>query len=375
MRLTWRRAAVILRAMNAPTETEVLAALSKVQDPELGRDLVSAGMIKNLVLDGGKVSLKVELTTPACPVKDLIRKDVEKAVRGVAGVTEVAIEMGAQVKSSKMGPQDLIPSVKNVILVGAGKGGVGKSTVAVNLAVGLSRFGAKVGLLDADFYGPSVPMMTGIKNRPVSKDGKTLDPLTAHGIAVMSIGFLIDPDQAVIWRGPMLHGAVIQLLRDVNWGELDYLVLDLPPGTGDLVLTLAQNVRAAGAVLVTTPQDVALSDVMKAKLAFDKLNVPILGVVENMSAFVCPHCQQKTAIFDAGGGQKFAGAMGIPFLGTVPLDLAIREAGDAGVPLLVKAPESEQAKALLEVATRVAGRVSMANSKVRLPVISAEQRA
>lgn len=356
-------------------ESDVLAALSKVNDPELNRDLVSAGMIKNVKIDGGRVSLRVELTTPACPVKDLIKKDVEKAVKGVAGVTDIEVEMGAQVRSSKIGPQDLIPSVKNVILVGAGKGGVGKSTVAVNLAVGLARFGAKVGLLDADFYGPSIPIMTGIKDRPVSKDGKTLGTLSAHGIQVMSIGFLIDPDQAVIWRGPMLHGAVIQLLRDVQWGELDYLVLDLPPGTGDLVLSLAQNVRAAGAVLVTTPQDVSLSDVMKAKLAFDKLNVPILGVVENMSAFICPHCQQKTAIFDEGGGQKFAGAMGIPFLGKVPLDLAIRVAGDAGTPIVASSPESEQGKALLEVASRVAGRVSMSNSKVRLPVISAEQRA
>lgn len=359
----------------AVAESDILAALSKVNDPELNRDLVSAGMIKNVKIDGGKVSLRVELTTPACPVKDLIKKDVEKAVKGVSGVTEVAVEMGAQVRSSKIGAQDLIPSVKNVILVGAGKGGVGKSTVAVNLAVGLARFGAKVGLLDADFYGPSVPLMTGIKDRPVSKDGKTLQTLSAHGIQVMSIGFLIDPDQAVIWRGPMLHGAVIQLLRDVQWGELDYLVLDLPPGTGDLVLSLAQNVRAAGAVLVTTPQDVSLSDVMKAKLAFDKLNVPILGVVENMSAFICPHCQQKTAIFDEGGGQKFAAAMGIPFLGKVPLDLAIRVAGDAGTPIVASSPDSEQGKALMEVASRVAGRVSMANSKVRLPVISAEQRA
>jgi len=361
--------------MSAPSVADVLAALSKVNDPELNRDLVSAGMIKDLKLDGGNVSLKVELTTPACPVKDVIKKDVEKAVRSVAGVTDVAVTMGAQVRSSKIGAQDLIPKVKNVILVGAGKGGVGKSTVAVNLAVGLSRFGAKVGLLDADFYGPSVPLMTGVKGRPVSKDGKTLETLTAHGIQVMSIGFLVDPDQAVIWRGPMLHGAVIQLLRDVNWGELDYLVLDLPPGTGDLVLTLAQNVRAAGAVLVTTPQDVSLSDVLKAKLAFDKLNVPILGVVENMSAFVCPHCHEKTAIFDEGGGQKFAGAVGIPFLGKVPLDLAIRVAGDAGTPIVANAPESEQAKSLLEVASRVAGRVSMANSKVRLPVLSADARA
>ena len=373
--LTPPRPPVILRAMPTPTEPQVLAALSKVNDPELNRDLVSAGMIKNLVIDGGRVSVKVELTTPACPVKDLIKKDVEKALRSVDGVTEIAVEMGAQVRASKMGEKDLIPSVKNVILVGAGKGGVGKSTVAVNLAVGLATFGAKVGLLDADFYGPSVPLMTGVTGRPVSKDGKTLETLSAHGIQVMSIGFLIDPDQAVIWRGPMLHGAVIQLLRDVAWGELDYLVLDLPPGTGDLVLTLAQSVRAAGAVLVTTPQDVALSDVMKAKLAFDKLNVPILGVVENMSAFVCPHCQTKTAIFDEGGGQKFAAAMGIPFLGQVPLDLAIRQAGDAGTPMVSKDPESTQAKALLEVATRVAGRVSMGNAKVRLPVLSAEARA
>lgn len=357
--------------MSTVTEKDVLAALSKVNDPELNKDLVSAGMIKNLVIEGAKVKVEVELTTPACPVKDVIKKDVEKALRSVAGVTDIDVTMGARVRSStKIGPQDLIPSVKNVLLVGAGKGGVGKSTCAVNLAVALARTGAKVGLLDADFYGPSVPLMTGITTRPISKDGKTLIPLEAHGLKVMSIGFLIDPDQAVIWRGPMLHGAVIQLLRDVQWGELDYLVLDLPPGTGDLVLTLAQNVRAAGAVLVTTPQDVALSDVMKAKLAFDKLNVPILGVVENMSSFCCAHCGKETAIFGEGGGQKFAGAVGIPFLGKVPLDLAIRQAGDAGTPIVSTSPDSPQAQALVEVARKVAGRISLANAKVRLPVIS-----
>ena len=358
--------------MSTVSESDVMAALGKVNDPELNRDLVSAGMIKNLKINGTSVSVRVELTTPACPVKDVIQKDVEKAIRSVSGVESVEVEMGAQVRSSKkLGGQDLIPGVKNVILVGAGKGGVGKSTCAVNLAVGLSQFGAKVGLLDADFYGPSIPMMTGINQRPVSDDGKTFAPLKAHGIQVMSIGFLLEADQAVIWRGPMLHGAVTQLLRDVRWGDLDYLVVDLPPGTGDLMLSLAQAVRSAGAVLVTTPQDVSLSDVMKAKQAFDKLSVPILGIIENMSAFICPHCHTKTAIFDEGGGQRFASAVDIPFLGKVPLDLSIRVAGDKGVPLLISAPESEEGKALLEIARRVAGRVSMASNKVRLPLVSA----
>ncbi|ACL65610.1 protein of unknown function DUF59 [Anaeromyxobacter dehalogenans 2CP-1] len=353
-----------------------LEALKKVMDPELHRDLVSLGMVKDLSVDGDAVRLKVELTTPACPLKDTIGRDVEGALRR-AGFARVEIHWGAQVRSAPgVAQSSLTPGVKNIILVGAGKGGVGKSTVAINLAVGLARQGAKVGILDADIYGPSVPILTGLDQKPTSRDGQKLDPLEAHGIKVMSIGFLIDPEQALIWRGPMVTGALVQLLRDVNWGELDYLVLDLPPGTGDVPLTLAQNVRAAGVVLVSTPQDVALADVIRAKLMFDKVSIPVLGLVENMSAFVCPHCRHETAIFDKGGAQAAAEKMGVRFLGAVPIDLAIREGGDKGVPVVAGAPDSPQAEAFLSVARNVAGAVSTQVLKApRLPVIGAQPRA
>jgi ATP-binding protein involved in chromosome partitioning len=353
-----------------------LDALRKVMDPELHRDLVSLGMVKDVAVEGDAVRLKVELTTPACPLKDTIGRDVKAALEG-AGFRRVELSWGAQVRSAPgVSQAQLTPGVKNIILVGAGKGGVGKSTVAVNVAAGLARTGAKVGILDADIYGPSIPILTGVTERPTSKDGQRLEPLTAHGMKVMSIGFLIDPDQALIWRGPMVTGALIQLLRDVNWGELDYLVLDLPPGTGDIPLTLAQNIRAAGVVLVSTPQDVALSDVIRAKLMFDKVSIPVLGIVENMSAFVCPHCRTETAIFDKGGARTAAEKMGIRFLGDVPIDLAIREGGDKGVPIVVGQPDSPQAAALLAVAKNVAGAVSTQILKApRLPVIGAQPRA
>jgi len=353
-----------------------LDALRTVNDPELHRDLVSLGMIKDLAVDGTAVSLKVELTTPACPLKDTIGRDVEKALRA-AGATKVTIAWGAQVRGMPgVGQGGLTPGVKNIILVGAGKGGVGKSTVAINLAVALQRMGATVGILDADVYGPSVPILTGLTERPTSHDGQHLDPLVAHGLKVMSIGFLVDPDQALIWRGPMVTGALLQLLKDVNWGELDYLILDLPPGTGDVPLTLAQNVKAAGVVLVSTPQDVALADVIRAKLMFDKVSIPVLGLVENMSSFICPHCRAETAIFDKGGARAAAEKMGVRFLGEVPIDLAIREGGDKGVPIAAGAPDSPQAKAFFEVARQVAGAVSTQAMKApRLPVIGSQPRA
>jgi ATP-binding protein involved in chromosome partitioning len=353
-----------------------LAALKKVIDPELRRDLVTLGMVKDLTVEGETVRLKVELTTPACPLKDVIGKDVKAALEG-AGFRRVDLTWGAQVRSAPGVAQgQLTPGVKNIVLVGAGKGGVGKSTVAVNLAVALARLGAKVGILDADIYGPSLPVLTGLDQRPTSRDGQKLDPLHAHGVSVMSIGFLVDPEQALIWRGPMVTGALLQLLRDVNWGELDYLLLDLPPGTGDIPLTLAQNVKAAGVVLVSTPQDVALADVIRAKLMFDKVSIPVLGLVENMSSFVCPHCRQETPIFAHGGARTAAEKMGIRFLGEIPIDLAIREGGDRGMPIVAGAPDSPQAAAFVEVAKNVAGAVSTQVLKApRLPVIGAQPRA
>jgi ATP-binding protein involved in chromosome partitioning len=269
-----------------------------------------------------------------------------------------------------------MPGVRNIVAVASGKGGVGKSTVAANLAIALAQEGARVGVLDADIYGPSLPLLTGVTQRPTSRDGQRLEPIVAHGVKVMSIGFLIDPDQALIWRGPMVTGALIQLLRDVNWGDLDYLILDLPPGTGDVPLTLAQNVRAAGVVLVSTPQDVALADVIRAKLMFDKVSIPVLGIVENMSSFVCPHCRKDTPIFAHGGARSAADKMGIRFLGEIPIDLAIREGGDRGVPVVSGAPESPQSEAFLTVARNVAGAVSTQVLKApRLPVIGAQPRA
>jgi ATP-binding protein involved in chromosome partitioning len=352
-----------------------LEALRKVMDPELRRDLVSLGMVKDLSVDGEAVRLKVELTTPACPLKDTIGKDVKAALEG-AGFRRVEIAWGAQVRAAPgVAQSQLTPGVKNIILVGAGKGGVGKSTLAVNLGVALARLGAKVGVLDADIYGPSLPLLTGITQRPTSRDGQRLDPFEAHGVKVMSIGFLIDPNQALIWRGPMVTGALIQLLRDVTWGELDYLVLDLPPGTGDVPLTLAQNVRAAGVVLVSTPQDVALADVIRAKLMFDKVSIPVLGIVENMSSFVCPHCRKDTPIFAHGGARAAAEKMGIRFLGEIPIDLAIREGGDRGVPVVSAAPDSPQSQAFFTVARNVAGAVSTQVLKApRLPVLGAQPR-
>ncbi|MGZ3460323.1 MAG: Mrp/NBP35 family ATP-binding protein [Archangium sp.] len=352
------------------SERDILAAMSKVMDPELHIDLVKAGMVKDIRVDGDKAKLKIELTTPACPLKGKIQADAEAALKQVPGLKSFDIEWGAQVRSAPAGMaqgQAMLPQVKNVILVGAGKGGVGKSTVSVNLAAALAREGAKVGLLDADFYGPSVPLMTGITERPTSPDGKTLLPMEKHGLKVMSIGFLVEADQALIWRGPMLHGALMQLVRDVRWGELDYLILDLPPGTGDVALSLSQSVRAAGAVLVTTPQDVALADVVRAKQMFDKVHIPVLGIVENMSTFVCPHCLKTTEIFHHGGGRRAAEMFGISFLGEIPLVLSVRQGGDAGRPVVVSNPDSPEALAFMTMARNIAGRVSAETARAPAP--------
>jgi ATP-binding protein involved in chromosome partitioning len=354
------------------SEQAVMDALGKVMDPELHISLVKAGMVKGVNISGGDVKLKIELTTPACPLKAKIQEDTEAAVKGVAGVKTVSIDWGARVRSAAQpATEGLLPGVKNVILVGAGKGGVGKSTVAVNLAVALAQCGARVGLLDGDFYGPSVPLMTGITDRPTSPNGTTIIPMEAHGLKVMSIGFLVEPEQALIWRGPMLHGALTQLMRDVDWGELDYLVMDLPPGTGDVVLSISQQLRASGAVLVTTPQDVALADVVRAKQMFDKVRIPVLGIVENMSQFICPNCQHETPIFNHGGGHKAAEMFGVPFLGEIPLEIQVRIGGDEGKPVVLGRPESKEAQAFVRMAKNIAGRVSTEASRVRLPVVNA----
>ncbi len=351
------------------TKEGVLEALKTVQDPEIHRDIVSLGMVKNLEVAGGKVTFTVELTTPACPLKDKIQGDCEKALAGIEGITGIEISGGAQVRGSKSGagPTDLLPTVKNVVLVAAGKGGVGKSTVAANLAVALKMHGAVTGLLDADIYGPSIPIIMGVKQEPrkvAVNGGFKLEPPMAHGLPVMSIGFFLDPDQAVIWRGPMLGKALHQLMADVHWGDLDYLVVDMPPGTGDVQITFSQQLKVSGSLLVATPQDVALADVIRAKNMFDKVMIPIVGLIENMSYFICDGCNKKHDIFSHGGGARVAERFNIPFLGEVPITLSLREGGDKGVPILVNEPESEVSKVFLEIAAKLAGQLSVVSENV-----------
>jgi ATP-binding protein involved in chromosome partitioning len=341
------------------TEEAVLKALSRVIDPDLQRDIVSLGMVKNLKIQGDEVSFDYELTTPACPLKDKMRSMAEEALKA-AGMPKFQIQMTARVRQGKEIPDKApIPGVSNIIAVGAGKGGVGKSTVTSNLAVALSMLGARVGLMDADVYGPNMPVMMGVNDQPTQMD-KKLVPLEAHGVKVMSMGFLLDPDQPVIWRGPMLHGVMKNFVSDVLWGELDYLVVDLPPGTGDVALSLAQMVPVSGAVVVTTPQEVSLADTAKAVAMYKKLQIHVLGLVENMSYYVCPHCQSRDDIFDHGGGRRLATEMSIPFLGEIPMDIGVRLAGDAGTPVVKRAPDSELSKSFLTLAQNLAQQVSVA---------------
>jgi ATP-binding protein involved in chromosome partitioning len=337
----------------------ILAALRVVQDPDLHKDLVTLGMIEDVKLDGGRVTFTVALTTPACPVKDDLKRQCEEAVRALPGVTSVEVTMTSRVRGKVgIGPKTAIEGVAHVVAVASGKGGVGKSTVAVNLAVALAQEGARVGLIDADVYGPNVPVMMGVREQPYQKDGKIL-PLSAHGVKLMSMGFLVDPETPVIWRGPMLHGVMQNFTRDVDWGTLDYLIIDLPPGTGDVQLSLAQQVPLAGAVIVATPQQVALDDAQKAIAMFVKLEVPVLGMVENMSYFVCPSCDARHEIFSHGGARRKAEAMGLPFLGAIPIHPSVRQAGDAGTPVLVTAPDSPEAEAFRALARQVAARLSI----------------
>ncbi len=341
------------------TEAQVLDALRNVVDPDLHRDIVSLGFIKNLVITGGDVAFTIELTTPACPVKEQLQQQAEDHVRAVEGVTQVAIEMTAQVRARPTEAQDLIPGVKNCIAIASGKGGVGKSTVTVNLAIALAKTGAKVGVMDADVYGPSIPMMVGADGEhPFTRDQKIV-PIQRYGIHVMSLGFLLEEGQAVLWRGPMVAGTVKQLLGDVDWGDLDYLLVDLPPGTGDAPMSLAQLVPLTGVIIVTTPHHVAANIAGKSVQLFRRLNAPILGVVENMAGFVCPHCNEVTKVFAGTTGEEMASTLKVPYLGSVPLDPSVSEAGDKGVPALISAPHRPQAEAFKEIAGRVAQQVSI----------------
>ena len=342
--------------MSPVTQSDVLQALSQVQDPELRRDLVSLNMIKDIEISGSKVAFTVELTTPACPLRHQIQKDAERAVMALDEVEVVDVTITARVPEDKK-ITDL--AIKNIIAVGSGKGGVGKSTVAVNIAVGLAQCGAKVGLLDADIYGPNVPMMMGVHALPPTQEGKGIQPAEAYGVKVMSIGFMVGEGQPLIWRGPMLHSAIQQLLKDVDWGELDYLIVDLPPGTGDVQLSLVQTVPISGSVIVTTPQQVSFDDAARAVSMFNKMDVPILGIVENMS-YLEKEDGSLWRLFGEGGGEQLAGLAGVPLLGNIPIEERVREGGDLGTPIVVSDPESPSARVLLGLTMSVAARASMA---------------
>jgi ATP-binding protein involved in chromosome partitioning len=352
------------------TEADVYGALSQVKDPDLHKDIVRLGFVKDLKIEGGAVSFRVVLTTPACPVREQLQEQARAAVAALPGVEAVSVTMDAEVpKGRGIGEKLNVEGVRNIVAVSSGKGGVGKSTVAVNLAVSLARDGARVGLMDADVYGPNVPMMLGVANARPRINVNKLVPLEAHGIRLMSMAVLKPGDEPMIVRGPILHGLVRQFLQDVEWGELDYLIVDMPPGTGDVQLSLAQLVPVQGAVLVTTPQEVALADVRRALRMFEAVNVPVLGVVENMSYFVAPDTGARYNIFGEGGGRRLSEEYGVPFLGAVPLGLQVREGGDRGVPVVVSDPDSPQAQAFRSVAEEVARQVSIEAMKPELVVL------
>src|SRR5687767_12928215 len=343
----------------ALSEATVMDALRTVQEPELGRDIVTLNMVKDLEVTESQVSMKIELTTPACPLKDEIERNIH-TVLGDIGAREVTVTWGAMVRRAQPAQaQQLLPNVKNIIAVASGKGGVGKSTVAANLAVALALEGASVGLLDADITGPNIPMMLGVEGAPAASPEGKITPLERYGVKVISIQFFVPEGQPIVWRGPLVGGAIQQFLRDVDWGELDYLVIDLPPGTSDAQLTLAQAVPISGALLVTTPQDVALLDVGKALAMFRRMSVPVMGIVENMSAFVCPHCGQETEIFGRGGGQRFAQRNELEYFGGVPIDVKVRQGGDAGVPAVAQREPGVAAEVLRALARQVAARMSV----------------
>lgn len=344
----------------------VLEVLRPVQDPELQKSLVELNMIRNVKIEDGKVCFTLVLTTPACPLREFIVEDCQKAVKQLPGVQAVEVEVTAETPQQKGLPdRQGIAGVKNILAISSGKGGVGKSTIAVNVAVALAQAGAKVGMIDADIYGPNVPTMLGLEGAGVKvqqgAQGEILEPAFNHGVKLVSMGFLIDRDQPVIWRGPMLNGIIRQFLYQVSWGELDYLIVDMPPGTGDAQLTLTQAVPMAGAVIVTTPQNVALLDARKGLKMFQQMGVPVLGIVENMSYFIPPDQPDRHYdIFGSGGGEKTAKELGVPMLGCVPLEIPVREGGDIGVPMVISQPNSAAAKALREISQKIAGKVSVA---------------
>ena len=361
--------------MSQITDRMVLEALGNIKDPDLGKDIVTLGFVKDLVINGGEVSFRLVLTTPACPVKEAFEKDAQALVGSIPGVERVSVTMDAEVpKGRGIANNVSVPGVKNIIAVSSGKGGVGKSTVAVNLAAALSANGAKVGLMDADIYGPNIPLMLGVADRQPQVAGNKLIPIESHGIKLISMAVLAPPDKPMILRGPMLHGVIRQFLSDVEWGELDYLIVDMPPGTGDVQLSLAQLVPVQGAVLVTTPQTVSVADVRRALKMFETVNVPVIGIIENMSYFVPPDMpDRRYEIFGKGGGRNLADEYAIPFLGEIPLGIEVREAGDKGVPAVTANPDSPQAEAYRRTAEEVARQVSIEAMKSDLVLITRNQ--
>lgn len=357
--------------MSQITKEDVIKALSTVDDPDLKRDLVTLNMVKEITIDGTKITAQVELTTPACPLKDLIRNNCISAIkRDIPEATEVIIDLTANVNAHTNKSKDaILPGVKNTIAVASGKGGVGKSTVAANLAIALAKDGAKVGIIDADIYGPSMPLMFGLnKKTGLQQDPETkkLAPLESYGIKIISIGFMIDDENPVIWRGPMASGALKQFMTDVNWGDLDYLIYDLPPGTGDIQLTLVQTIPLTGAVIVTTPQEVSLIDAKKGLKMFERVNVPVFGIIENMSYFIAPDTGNKYDIFGSGGGEKLATELNSKLLGQIPIDPRIREGGDSGKPIVEALPDSENSKIIIEIARNLAAQISIKNVNDKL---------
>ena len=360
--------------MSEVTEQTVLAALRQIKDPDLHKDIVTLGFIRDLQIHNGEVSFRIVLTTPACPVKSEMESAARELVGSLPGVIAVNVQMDADVpKGRGLGDKVSVEGVRNIIAVSSGKGGVGKSTIAVNVAVALALNGARVGLMDMDVYGPNVPQMLGAGDARPEVDVNKLVPVEAHGVRVMSMAFLQPGDKPMIVRGTILHGLVKQFLSDVKWGQLDYLIVDMPPGTGDVQLSLAQLVPVQGAVLVTTPQDVAVADVRRALRMFETVAVPVLGIVENMSYFIAPDTGIRYNIFGEGGGQKLAATYGVPFLGTIPMGIEVREGGDSGVPVVVSHPDSPQAEAFRKLAEEVARQVSIEAMKPELVVLGKGQ--
>ncbi len=360
--------------MSQPTEQDVLEALRQIKDPDLHKDIVTLGFIKDVRIENGNVSFRIVLTTPACPVKAEMETAARELVGSLPGVSSVSVTMDAEVpKGRGLGEKAAVEGIRNIIAVSSGKGGVGKSTIAVNVAVSLALNGARVGLMDADVYGPNVPMMLGASEARPEVDVNKLIPIEAFGVRLMSMALLQPGDKPMIVRGPILHGLVKQFLSDVKWGELDYLIVDMPPGTGDVQLSLAQLVPVQGAVLVTTPQNVAVADVRRALRMFETVAVPVLGIVENMSYFVAPDTGTRYNIFGEGGGRRLAEMYGVPFLGAVPLGMEVREGGDRGWPVVVSNPDSPQAMAFRQVAEEIARQVSIEAMKPELVVLGKGQ--